>query len=184
MKRVRSTPALRTYLRRAAVGGAVALAALALVSCGSRDSGGAGQEAAGSASPDKTRTETATGAVTATAQPSPVSATTGWIDARDQSGDGSALTATAVQATGGRAWLVAQRDLDSTPGPVIGFTPLPEGRSGAVVVKLERKVASGTYWLVLYGDLGKAGIFEYPGDDRPLTAEGAMVMRRVTLTVV
>ncbi|MCB9786648.1 MAG: hypothetical protein H6744_08130 [Deltaproteobacteria bacterium] len=53
-------------------------------------------------------------------------------------------------------------------GDVIGYAPVPAGRSTDVVVMLDRDVVAGeTLWAMLHLDEGEPGVYEFPGVDVP-----------------
>lgn len=91
--------------------------------------------------------------------------------------DGGELVARSV-ALPQDGWLVIYRSLDGRPDEVIGRTPLAAGVHENVAVAVDAMEATDELYAGLYMDGGRAGVFEYPGDDAPFPGEP-----RVTLNV-
>lgn len=121
--------------------------------------------------------------------PSPVvTASSGSLEANDQSSDGSKLVVAKVDIDGSSGFIAVHKDLNGKPGEVVGHAKIPEGESSDVVVTLGAKQESGKFWPMLHLDNGVLGTYEFPkqGDatiDAPVTANGAVVMKQITLTV-
>jgi len=65
---------------------------------------------------------------------------------------------------------------EGKPGPVIGYAPLPAGPSEGVTVSIEAEKATPKLFAMLHIDAGNAGVYEFPGDDVPVTEGDAVVL--------
>ncbi len=74
-------------------------------------------------------------------------------------------------------WMVIHAEADGKPGPVIGYTPVPMGRSENVAVGIDLAGATPTLFAMLHLDAGTPGEYEFPGDDVPVKVEEAIVVK-------
>lgn len=66
-------------------------------------------------------------------------------------------------------FVVIQEELAGVPGPIIGQTVVPAGRSENVTVPLSEPVAPGTrLFATLFSDTEQPGVFEFPDADTPV----------------
>ena len=63
-------------------------------------------------------------------------------------------------------------DANGAPGPVVGYSPIPEGVSVDIPVRIEAAIATETLYALLHSDAGMLGEFEFPGPDEPLDENG------------
>ncbi len=109
---------------------------------------------------------------------------TGSLTLADQSGDGSSVVVAEATLTGTDGWIVVHADDGGAPGPVIGHVALPEGTSSDVEVALDQALtADATVWPMLHIDAGEVGVYEFPGADGPVTADGSVVVAPLSYTV-
>jgi LPXTG-motif cell wall-anchored protein len=107
---------------------------------------------------------------------------TGTVDASDQAIVGGEITVAKITA-GQDGWIVAHLDEGGKPGKVIGETIIKAGDSSNVKIKLSEDVpAGGKLWPMLHIDAGTVGTYEFPGPDAPVVANGAPVMKQITIT--
>jgi len=76
----------------------------------------------------------------------------------------------------GPAWVVIHADDGGNPGPVIGHAPLAAGENLQVVVEIDQAAATPILHAMLHVDAGETGVFEFPGDDVPITIGEDIVM--------
>ena len=69
-------------------------------------------------------------------------------------------------------WIVVYVDDDGKTGEVLGHTPVSEGTSEGILVTIDPLLVGEALYIVLHGDDGEAGKFEFPGPDQPLEYEG------------
>lgn len=125
-------------------------------------------------------TEPTEAAATATA------AVTGSVEASDQSSDGTSLKVASVTITGGNGFIAVHRDVNNTPGPVVGHSELLKaGTTKDVEIKLDETVQTGAFWPMLHADSNANGKYEFPtqGLDAPVKVGNVVVMKKITLTV-
>lgn len=72
-------------------------------------------------------------------------------------------------SSSGPGWIVIHADKDDGPGPSIGQTAVKDGDNTNVVVKIDGSKATTTLYAMLHKDVGKVGVFEFPGPDVPVT---------------
>ena len=84
----------------------------------------------------------------------------------------------------GVGWVVIYRGGNTTVGEIIGFTPVAAGDSFNVIVPVNSSQATPTLFAILHRDLGTALLFEYPGADEPVLANGMVVMDAFQMTAV
>jgi hypothetical protein len=75
----------------------------------------------------------------------------------------------------GPGWIVIHIEAAGAPGPVIGYSPVADGVNTNVVVKIDSYKATPTLFAMLHKDVGKVGVYEFPGADVPVMAGGMMV---------
>ncbi len=88
--------------------------------------------------------------------------------------DGAVIIAKATVE--GPAWAVIHADDAGNPGPVIGYAPLVAGENVQVVVEVEQEAVTPILHAMLHVDAGEPGVFEFPGDDVPITIGENVVM--------
>jgi len=89
--------------------------------------------------------------------------------------DGSVTISSVDMAVDG--WVVIHTtDADGKPGPVIGHAAAPAGTTKDLSVAIDAEQATPQLFAMLHVDAGVAGTYEFPGDDVPVTNEGAIVM--------
>lgn len=111
-------------------------------------------------------------------------AVTGVVEVGDQSGDGTSVTVDSVTISGADGFVVVHADQDGAPGPVLGHVAIPEGTSTDISVPLDEPLtADATVWPMLHVDAGTAGVYEFPGADGPVMADGEVVMAPLAFTV-
>ncbi len=71
---------------------------------------------------------------------------------------------------------VIHADDGGNPGPVIGHAPLAAGENLQVVVEVESEAVTPVLHAMLHVDAGETGVFEFPGDDVPITIGKDIVM--------
>ncbi|HWQ11295.1 MAG TPA: cupredoxin family copper-binding protein [Roseiflexaceae bacterium] len=125
----------------------------------------------------------AAAAPAAPAQQAPAQqAPTGAVEAADQPVVSREITVAKVTA-GQAGWIVAHLDEGGRPGRVLGQTAVPAGESTNVKIALSEDVpVGGALWPMLHIDAGTVGTYEFPGADVPVMAEGAPVMKKITVT--
>ena len=107
---------------------------------------------------------------------------TGSVDAADQPIVNSSITVAMVSA-GQDGWIVAHLDEGGKPGKVLGQTAVKAGANANVKIELSEAVAvGGKLWPMLHVDAGTAGTYEFPGADVPVMANGAIVMKQISVT--
>lgn len=87
------------------------------------------------------------------------------------------LTAKSVLSVG-PGFLVVHADADGAPGPVLGFTAVPDGLSTNVTVELDPAGLTPVLWPMLHVDTGVAGEYEFgtvEGADGPVVVDGSPV---------
>ncbi len=69
----------------------------------------------------------------------------------------------------GPGWLVIHAQADGKPGPILGFSPVSDGASAAVMVAIDTSSATETLYAMLHTDAGEIGTWEFPnGPDAPV----------------
>ena len=91
-------------------------------------------------------------------------------------GDDDSVTVARVVAVQ-PGWVVIHRDDGGAPGAVIGHAAVDAGVSNNVVVPVDAGQATSTLHAMLHVDDGEAGVYEFPGADVPVTANGDVVVR-------
>ncbi len=93
----------------------------------------------------------------------------------DQAIDGSRVVIAQV-VSNGPGWLAVHTLVDGQPGPVIGYSPVRDGINENVAVSIDAAKATAGLIAMLHTDAGKAGVYEFPGADVPVKANGMIVM--------
>lgn len=75
----------------------------------------------------------------------------------------------------GPGWLVVHTDANGSPGPVIGYAPVPNGLTRDLSVKIDATKTTAMLHAMLHTDAGTVGTYEFPGADKPITVDGKMV---------
>jgi predicted lipoprotein with Yx(FWY)xxD motif len=99
------------------------------------------------------------------------------VSVTDQTlGEGNTFTIAAVRSAD-PGWIVIHAQVDDSPGPILGITPVAAGANENVVVRIDIDDLSDVLYAMLHVDAGTAEIFEFPtGDDVPATdSEGNVV---------
>ncbi len=104
------------------------------------------------------------------------------VTASDQSAVEGTVTIDLVSAVE-PGWIVIHAEADGGPGPVIiGSAPVGVGNNANVTVEIDLDQATETLYAMLHLDLGAAGEYEFPGNDRPVFDEaGNVVLAPFTL---
>jgi len=76
----------------------------------------------------------------------------------------------------GPGWMTIHTDLNGTPGPVIGFTPVVNGETVNVQVTIDPAKATPVLYAMLHIDSGILGIYEFPGADVPAKNDAGMMV--------
>jgi len=109
-------------------------------------------------------------------------APTGSVDVSDQPVTNSSITVANVTSSVD-GWIVAHVDENGAPGKVIGQTQVKAGDNKNVAIKLGESVAVGSkLWPMLHVDEGTKGTYEFPGADVPVSVNGNIVMKQITVT--
>jgi plastocyanin len=104
-----------------------------------------------------------------------MAAVTPSVSVMDQAvADGKVTVAQVV--SDGPGWLVIHAQTDGAPGPVLGYTAVADGANADVTVELDLTGATDTLYAMLHTDAGTAGTYEFPGDDKPVSANDVIVM--------
>jgi predicted lipoprotein with Yx(FWY)xxD motif/plastocyanin len=74
-----------------------------------------------------------------------------------------------------QGWLVIHIDNGGKPGEVIGIAPVYAGANTDVVVPIDVTKATPTLYAMLHKDEGVMGLYEFPGEDKPVTVSDQMV---------
>jgi hypothetical protein len=80
------------------------------------------------------------------------------------------LTITEVLSNG-PGWLVIHADSKGAPGPVIGYSAVPDGLTLKLPVRIDARKATGSLYAMLHVDAGRAGTYEFPGADIPVAGD-------------
>ncbi|MBI4440312.1 hypothetical protein HY638_05045 [Candidatus Woesearchaeota archaeon] len=87
---------------------------------------------------------------------------------------GNAITIAKITAAE-PGWIAIHSDDNGKPGAVAGYSHVGKGESTSVKVDLNPKTITPILYAMLHVDRGKAGVYEFPGDDVPATADGKVV---------
>jgi len=88
--------------------------------------------------------------------------------------DGTVTVAEVV--SDGQGWIVIHAQADGKPGPILGYSPVVDGKNKDVVVEIDSAGATETLYAMLHTDAGEMGKFEFPnGTDGPVSVDGKVV---------
>jgi uncharacterized surface protein with fasciclin (FAS1) repeats len=79
-------------------------------------------------------------------------------------------------------WADIHADLNGTPGPIIGYSPISEGVNENVTVAIEVEDATPVLYAMLHVDEGEPGVHEFPGPDVPILVNGSPVQQAFNVT--
>ncbi len=144
----------------------LSLAALMMGACSGATAGGGGGDGGGGYSYGQQPT---------TAVPSASSVTVS-----DQDASAGQVHIDEIQ-TSGPSWIVIHTQSNGGPGPVIGYSPVPDGRSTDVTVDIDASAATPVLYAMLHTDAGTVGMYEFPGADVPVAGDQTNVPFNVTL---
>jgi hypothetical protein len=82
----------------------------------------------------------------------------------------------------GPGWAVIFNDTQGRPYMGIGYSPVNDGTSRNVTVRVSIRALTGTLHAALYRDMGQIGIFEYPGPDVQQMVNGQPVLMPFEVT--
>ncbi|MFO7635259.1 MAG: fasciclin domain-containing protein [Caldilinea sp.] len=106
------------------------------------------------------------------------------IFAVDQPVVDNVVTVTRVTSNG-PGWVVIHADADGNPGPVIGYTAVPDGISANVEVEVDLDGLTDNLFAMLHVDADEIGVYEFPdGPDAPVLVRGRIVMKPFAVTAV
>ena len=93
-------------------------------------------------------------------------------------------TVRVVRVTANEAgFVVIHADDNGSPGPGIGYVPVPAGVSANVIVPIDVEAATDTLYAMLHVDGGEADVYEGPGDpDGPVMRGDAVVVHPFAIT--
>ena len=93
-------------------------------------------------------------------------------------------TVRVVRVTANEAgFVVIHADDNGSPGPGIGYAPVPAGVSANVIVPIDVEAATDTLYAMLHVDGGEADVYEGPGDpDGPVMRGDAVVVHPFAMT--
>ena len=169
-------------LRATLTAGALTVAVASLSGCGTSSTPPAAPTSAARYGAPSTDAST-TPAAGASSAPT----TTGTLTANDQTSNGKSVVIQAVDLQGGKGgWIALHADLNGKPGPVQYEVAVPAGASTNVSLPTAGGIPTGSYWPMLHVDDHAIGTYEFPtvpGADLPATANGAIVMKMIKVTV-
>jgi len=93
---------------------------------------------------------------------------------KDQMPKAGTVTVAEVLSSG-PGWLVVHTDANGSPGPVIGYAPVPDGLTRNLSVTIDTTKATPVLYAMLHSDAGTVGTYEFPGADKPVMVDGKMV---------
>ena len=105
------------------------------------------------------------------------------VEVSDQAIENGLVTIDLVSSSG-PGWIVIHVDADGSPGPVIGYSAVQDGINMNVVVEIDENAATDTLFAMLHVDGGVEGVYEFPGEDAPVMADGNVVMTSFLVTNV
>jgi hypothetical protein len=76
----------------------------------------------------------------------------------------------------GPGWLVLYNDNKGKPGEIISETHIPDGVTYDVRLMGNDNRTTPVMYVILHADMGKIGVFEYPGPDEPVSVNGRLVI--------
>jgi hypothetical protein len=81
----------------------------------------------------------------------------------------------------GPGWLVLYNQEKGEPGKILGQAHIQGGVSYDVRIFASETQGTSIMYVALHADLGKAGIFEFPGPDEPVVIDEKQVITRFRL---
>ena len=106
------------------------------------------------------------------------------LSARDQGGDGAAVTVPEADVEGAGGWLAVRADDGGKPGEVLGYAPLEEGENRRVEVGLRRSlVSSQKVYATVHAERPADGDFTYPDGDPTARAGGGTAVEPISYTL-
>ncbi len=75
-------------------------------------------------------------------------------------------------------WVVIRKQVNGQPSDMVGYSAIKAGKNYNVVVKLSGISESQYLIAITHNDLGKGGVFEYPGADLPQEFDGKTVTKK------
>ena len=102
------------------------------------------------------------------------------VQVSSQAVSDDSVTIAQVTSTG-PGWIVIHID-NNGPGPVVGYAPVKDGVNVDVLVKIDTYKATPKLYAMLHKDVGKVGVYEFPGADTPVMSGGMMVNPSFTVT--
>lgn len=104
------------------------------------------------------------------------------VEVTDQPVTNTSITVATVSATKD-GWIVVHLDEGGSPGKVLGQTAVKAGDNKNVVVTLSEAVPVGRkLWPMLHIDAGTIGTYEFPGADAPVSVNGMVIMKQISVT--
>jgi plastocyanin len=97
------------------------------------------------------------------------------VEVSDQAIENSMVTVDLVVSSG-PGWIVIHADNEGAPGPVIGYSAVQDGMNVNVNVDIDEDAANDMLFAMLHTDAGVEGVYEFPGEDAPVMADGNVVM--------
>lgn len=109
---------------------------------------------------------------------------TGDVTVQDQSGDGATVQVQRASISGGNGWVVIHNDANGKPGEDIGWAYLQEGDSSNITVQLDKPISSSQkLYAMLHVDDPADQNYTFPDGDKPVMADGAVVVKPFQYTV-
>ena len=96
------------------------------------------------------------------------------VTVSDQADKEDTVTIDKVESAG-PGWIVIHIESNGGPGPVVGYAAVKDGVNTNVVVKIDSYSATPVLFAMLHTDVGKVGVYEFPGADIPVMSNGMMV---------
>lgn len=78
-------------------------------------------------------------------------------------------------------WIVIHRDIDGNLGEVIGYARVSKGKNENVIIDINTNLTTSAVYAMLHMDVGNMGVYEFPGDDIPVTLNDDFVIERIEL---
>jgi plastocyanin len=117
-----------------------------------------------------------------TETPSEPSMVTPSVTVMDQALTGNTVTVDEV-VSDGAGWMVIHADQEGAPGPVIGYSAVPEGTSTDVTVEVDVSGLTGTLYAMLHEDTGEMDTYEFPDADPPVKVDDQVVVQPFSVDV-
>jgi hypothetical protein len=103
------------------------------------------------------------------------------VEVMDQSVVNGTVTVARV-VSDGPGWMVIHADMEGKPGAVLGFAPVLDGENMEVLVNIDSTNATPVLHAMLHVDAGNIEVYEFPGADVPVTADGKVLMQAFNVT--